>query len=204
MIKTQKEYETRLMITEEQYFFILFYYMNIQPNQHFLQITNHYFDTDELNLTKDQRMTLRVRIINDCKSELTLKIKGEDGDEEVTDGLSPKEQELLLEQNIFPYGQVRNRLMLLPYPLNKYHRFASLFNRRLEVEFEDHTLVIDKNTYNDEVDYNIEIESSIGIVHAKELLTEYANKFNLTLSKEKYIGKARRAITAALKKLNND
>ena len=65
MIKTQKEYETRLMLTEEQYFFIVTYYMNIQPNKHFLQITNHYYDTDELNLTKDQRMTLRVRIIND-------------------------------------------------------------------------------------------------------------------------------------------
>ena len=204
MIKTQKEYETRLMLTEEQYFFVVTYYMNIQPNKHFLQITNHYYDTDELNLTKDQRMTLRVRIINDVKSELTLKIKGEDGDEEVTDGLSPKEQELLLEQNIFPYGQVRNRLMLLPYPLNKYHRITSLFNRRLEIEFEDHILVVDKNTYEDEVDYNLEIESSVGIVHAKELLKEYANKFNLTLSKEKYIGKARRAITAALKKLNNN
>ena len=204
MIKTQKEYETRLMLTEEQYFFIVTYYMNIQPNKHFLQITNHYYDTDELNLTKDQRMTLRVRIINDVKSELTLKIKGEDGDEEVTDGLSPKEQELLLEQNIFPYGQVRNRLMLLPYPLNKYHRITSLFNIRLEIEFEDHILVVDKNTYEDEVDYNLEIESSVGIVHAKELLKEYAGKFNLTLSKEKYIGKARRAIAAALKKLNNN
>ena len=204
MIKTQKEYETRLMLTEEQYFFIVTYYMNIQPNKHFLQITNHYYDTDELNLTKDQRMTLRVRIINDVKSELTLKIKGEDGDEEVTDGLSPKEQELLLEQNIFPYGQVRNRLMLLPYPLNKYRRITSLFNRRLEIEFEDHILVVDKNTYEDEVDYNLEIESSVGIVHAKELLKEYVNKFDLTLSKEKYIGKARRAITVTLKKLNNN
>ena len=204
MIKTQKEYETRLMLTEEQYFFIVTYYMNIQPNQHFLQITNHYFDTDELNLTKDQRMTLRVRIINDVKSELTLKIKGVDGDEEVTDGLSPKEQELLLEQNIFPYGQVRNRLMLLPYPLDKYHRITSLYNRRLEIEFDDHTLVVDKNTYEDEIDYNLEIESKLGIDHAKELLIEYAKKFNLTLSKEKYIGKARRAIAAALKKLNNN
>ena len=203
MIKTQKEYETRLMLTEEQYFFIVTYYMNIQPNKHFLQNTNHYFDTDDLYL-RDHHMTLRVRIINDVKSELTLKIKGEDGDEEVTDGLSPKEQELLLEQNIFPYGQVRNRLMLLPYPLNKYHRITSLFNRRLEIEFEDHILVVDKNTYEDEVDYNLEIESSVGIVHAKELLKEYASKFDLTLSREKYIGKARRAITAALKKLNNN
>ena len=204
MIKTQKEYEERLMLTEEQYFFIVTYFMNIQPNKHFLQITNHYYDTDDLALTKDQRMTLRVRIINDVKSELTLKIKGQNGDDEITDGLTPKEQELLLEQNIFPYGQVRNRLMLLPYSLDKYHRITSLYNRRLEIEFDDYTLVIDKNTYEDEVDYNLEIESKVGIEQAKALLKEYASKFNLTLSKEKYIGKARRAITAALKKLNNN
>ena len=93
MIKTQKEYETRLMLTEEQYFFIVTYYMNIQPNKHFLQNTNHYFDTDDLYL-RDHHMTLRVRTINDVKSELTLKIKGRNGDDEITDGLSPKEQEL--------------------------------------------------------------------------------------------------------------
>ncbi|MBR5996752.1 MAG: CYTH domain-containing protein [Bacilli bacterium] len=203
MVNAQKEFETRLLISEEQYFFIVTYYMNIQPNKHFLQNANHYFDTDDLFL-RNQHMTLRVRIINDIKSELTLKIKGENGDDEITDGLTPKEQELLLEQNIFPYGQVRNRLMLLPYSLDKYHRIASLYNRRLEIEQEDHTLVIDKNTYGDIVDYNLEIESKIGIDHAKDLLKMYAEKFNLTLSKEKYIGKARRAIDEALKKLNND
>ena len=64
--------------------------------------------------------------------------------------------------------------------------------------------MVDKNTYEDEVDYNLEIESKLGIDHAKELLIEYAKKFNLTLSKEKYVGKARRAIAAALKKLNNN
>ena len=203
MIMSQKEYEIRLMLTEEQYFFIVTYYMNIEPNKHFLQNANHYYDTDDLFL-RGQHMTLRVRIINDVKSELTLKIKGDNGDEEITDGLAPKEQELLLEQNIFPYGQVRNRLMLLPYSLDKYHRIASLYNRRLEIEYEDHTLVIDKNTYGDIVDYNLEVESKIGIKHAKDTLKEYIEKFNLTVSKEKYVGKARRAIDEALKKLNND
>ena len=203
MIMSQKEYETRLMLTEEQYFFIVTYYMNIEPNKHFLQNANHYYDTDDLFL-RGQHMTLRVRIINDVKSELTLKIKGENGDEEITDGLAPKEQELLLEQNIFPYGQVRNRLMLLPYSLDKYHRIASLYNRRLEIEYEEHTLVIDKNTYGDIVDYNLEVESKIGIKHAKDTLKEYIDKFNLTVSKEKYVGKARRAIDEALKKLNNN
>ena len=193
-----KEYETRLMIDEERYLFIVTYFMNIYPNKHFLQNTNYYFDTDDLFL-RQKHITLRVRTINDIKSELTLKIKGENGDDEINDGLTPKEAELLVNQNIFPYGQVRNRLMLLPYSLDKYHRVAVLYNRRLEIEYEDYLLVIDKNTYGEVVDYNIEIESRVGIKHAKDVLKQYIEKFNLPVSKEKYVGKATRAIKEALK-----
>ena len=193
-----KEYETRLMIDEERYLFIVTYFMNIYPNKHFLQNTNYYFDTDDLFL-RQKHITLRVRTINDIKSELTLKIKGENGDDEINDGLTPKEAELLVNQNIFPYGQVRNRLMLLPYSLDKYHRVAVLYNRRLEIEYEDYLLVIDKNTYGEVVDYNIEIESQVGIKHAKDVLKQYIEKFNLPVSKEKYVGKATRAIKEALK-----
>ena len=199
MSNAQKEYEVRLMIDEEQYFFIVTYYMNIYPNKHFLQNTNYYYDTDDLAL-RSQHMTLRLRTINDIKSELTLKIKGENGDDEINDYLNGKEAELLIKSNIFPYGEVRNRLMLLPYSLDKYHNVATLFNRRLEIEFDDYLLVIDKNTYGEVVDYNIEIESKVGIKHANSVLKEYIEKFNLPVSKEKYRGKARRAIDEANKK----
>ena len=201
MSNIQKEFETRLMLNDEQYFFIVTYYMNIYPNKHFLQNTNTYYDTDDLYL-RSQGMTLRLRTINDVKSEFTLKIKGENGDEEINDGLTPKEAELLTNENVFPYGQVRNRLMLLPYSLDKYHSITSLYNRRLEIEFEDYLLVIDKNVYGDITDYNLEIESHIGIEHAKHVMKEYIEKFNLTVSKEKYRGKARRAIDEALKNRN--
>lgn len=196
-LKTQKEYEARLMLDEERYFFIVTYYMNITPNKHFIQNANYYFDTNDLFL-RSQHMTLRVRTINDVKSELTLKIKGDNGDDEINDRLTPQETELLINKSIFPYGQVRNRLMLLPYSLDKYHQIASLFNRRLEIEFDNYTLVIDKNTYGNVVDYNLEIESKVGIEHAKEVLKEYINKFNLKVSNEKYHGKATRAIDEAV------
>ena len=198
MNKNNKEYEARIMLDEERYFFIVTYYMNLYPNKHFLQNANFYFDTDDLYL-RSQHMTLRVRVINDVKSELTLKIKGEDGDEEINDGLTPRESDLSVNEGIFPCGQVRNRLMLLPYSLDKYHKITALYNRRLEIEFDDHLLVLDKNTYGDMLDYNLEIESKIGIKHAKDMLKSYIEKFNIPVSKEKYVGKARRAIDAAIK-----
>ena len=194
----EKEFEVRLMINEEQYFFIVTYFMNLYPNAHFLQNTNTYFDTDDLYL-RSQNITLRLRIINDTKSELTMKIKGEDGDSEINQGLLPKEQELLLDNGLFPYGEVRNQLMLLPYSLDKYHRLTTLYNRRLEIALEDYIFVVDKNSYGDVTDYNIEIESKKSIKHAQEILKQYIDQFSLTVSKEKYVGKARRAIDEALK-----
>ena len=198
MSKNQKEYEVRLMLDEERYFFIVTYYMNITPNKQFIQNANYYFDTADLYL-RHQHMTLRVRTINDVRSELTLKIKGENGDDEINDGLSPQETELLINKSIFPYGQVRNRLMALPYTLDKYHLIATLYNRRLEIECDDYLLVVDKNTYGDVVDYNLEIESKISIAHAKEILKQYIEKFGLKVSKERYHGKATRAIDQAVK-----
>lgn len=198
MSKNQKEYEVRLMLDEERYFFIVTYYMNITPNKQFIQNANYYFDTADLYL-RHQHMTLRVRTINDVRSELTLKIKGENGDDEINDGLSPQETELLINKSIFPYGQVRNRLMTLPYTLDKYHLIATLYNRRLEIECDNYLLVVDKNTYGDVVDYNLEIESKISIAHAKEILKQYIEKFGLKVSKERYHGKATRAIDQAVK-----
>ena len=201
MSNIQKEFETRLMLEEEQYFFIVTYFMNIYPNKHFLQNTNIYYDSDDLFL-RSQHITLRLRTINDVKSEFTLKIKDNDGDEEITDGLTPKEADLLKNDNLFPYGQVRNRLMLLPYSLDKYHVVATLYNRRLEIDFGDYLLVVDKNVYSDVTDYNLEIESKIDINHAKKVLKEYIAKFNLPVSNEKYRGKATRAIQEAFKNRN--
>ena len=57
-----------------------------------------------------------------------------------------------------------------------------------------HLLVIDKNTYSDIIDYNLEIETENDINLSKKILDKYINKFNLSLHKQKYLGKATRAI----------
>ena len=104
-------------------------------------------------------MTLRVRVINDLKSELTLKIKGNNGDQEINDDLLPKDMDALLKSNIFPNGNVKDYLLTLPKSLDSFKNIVSLYNRRLEIEEEDHLLVIDKNNYSDITDYNLEIEA---------------------------------------------
>ena len=194
-----KEFESRVMLTEEEYLNIVAFYMREYPNQHFLQNTNIYLDSEDLYLRRSH-ITLRIRIINDARCELTCKIKGEKGDQEINDDLTKKEKELLLQEGIFPDGMVKNHLLTLSYPLNAYHEIATLYNRRLEIKYDDHLLVIDKNTYGNAVDYNLEIEAKDNIDTANAKLSEYIKKFNLSLHKQKYIGKASRAILEATKK----
>ena len=199
MSNVGKEFESRIMLTNEEYLNVVSFYMKLYPNHHFLANNNDYFDTKDLFL-KNKHITLRVRTINDVRSELTLKIKGEQGDTEINDDISFKEKEILLKERVFPEGNVKRYLLSLPIPLSDYENIVSLYNRRLEIKYDDHLLVIDKNEYNDIIDYNLEIEAKDDIYQAKRLLNEYIKKFNLSLVNQKYYGKAHRAINSVIKK----
>lgn len=195
MSNIAKEFESRIMLTNDEYISVVSFFMKLYPNQHFLQNTNYYFDTDDFYL-KNQHITLRVRFINDVKCELTLKIKGSNGDQEINDSLTFKQFELLKNEGVFPIGNVRDYLLTHSLPLNAYKCLTSLYNLRLEIKQEDHLLVIDKNIYNDITDYNLEIETEDNVVHAQDVLSSYIKQFNLSLGAQKYKGKAHRALAS--------
>ena len=196
MSNVAKEFEARIMLTDDEYLSIVSFYMKLFPNKHFIQNTNIYYDSEDLFLRR-QGITFRHRIINDVSSELTIKIKGKDGDTEINDKLNIAQYNLLLNNKVFPDGEVKKYLSSLPYPISEYKVIATLYNRRLEIENEDHLLVIDKNTYGDIVDYNLEIEAKDSIDTANKRLKEYIEKFHLSSINQKYQGKATRAIMAA-------
>ena len=196
MSNSLHEYESRLMISEEQYFNIVSFYLSKRPYEKFIQNTNIYFETEDLALRREH-IVLRVRIINDNYVELTLKEKAQEGDIEINDTLNGNQIEQL-QEGYFPDGEVKNRLSLLACPLSSIKQVAKLNNRRLEIKEEDHLLVIDKNTYGDITDYNIEVEAD-NMKAAKDILIRYIEKFNLQNNDKKYAGKARRAIDEALK-----
>ena len=43
-----KEYESRVMITESDYFQIVSHFMRLHPNKQFLKIVNIYYDTPDV------------------------------------------------------------------------------------------------------------------------------------------------------------
>lgn len=196
MSNIAKEFESRIMLTNDEYLSIVSFYMKINPHQTFINNLNIYFDSDDLFL-KNNHTTLRIRIINGLKYELTVKIKGENGDTEINDDISRANADLLINKSIFPEGEVKNYLSKLSLSLNCYHRIASLTNIRLEIQNNNHLLVIDKNTYGNNVDYDLEIEAE-NINTANTVLNDYIKKFNLSLENKKYVGKAHRAIDAAI------
>ena len=194
-----KEYETRIMLTESEYFEMVSHFMRLHPNKQFLKNTNIYFDTEDLFLRKNH-ITFRIRIINDVKSEITIKIKGANGDDEINDSLTGKDVELFLKERYLPNGGVKSFLLSLPYTFDAYKEITTLYNVRLEIKEDDHLLVIDKNIYNDITDYNLEIETTDNIASARKWLNHYTKQFNLANRGQKYVGKAHRAIMSAIKK----
>ena len=199
MSNVTKEFESRIMLTESEYFEIVSHFMRLHPDKHFLKNTNIYLDTDDLFLRKNH-ITFRIRIINDIRCELTIKIKGLNGDDEINDSLNLKEVDMILKEHIYPDGNVKNYLLSLPYTFDKYKEITTLYNVRLEIKESDHLLVVDKNIYNNIVDYNLEIEAQDSIENAKKWLSYYIKQFNLANRGQKYVGKAHRAIMTALKK----
>ena len=199
MSNIRKEFESRIMLTENEYFMVVSHFMKSYPNSPFLQITNIYFDTKDLYL-KNNHMTLRLRITNDASYELTLKIKGSNGDDEINDTLTKRGYDLLANNNIFPEGNVRNYLLSLPYSLDNFQKITTLHNRRLEIPIDNYLIVLDRNSYSDVIDYNLEVESQDSINSANRVLTRYIDQFNLSLVGQKYSGKSHRAIARATNK----
>ena len=91
--KVSMEYEARVMIDEKTYHLFKEAKIKESLSYHYIKNENIYFDNDDLYLTH-HHMVLRIRTIDDKNHELTLKIKGENGDIEITSPLGEKENKL--------------------------------------------------------------------------------------------------------------
>ena len=189
--KVSMEYEARVMISESEYLKIKEEYLNIGRICREFTNKNTYFDSPDLYLTH-HHMVLRIREIDGLEKELTLKVKGEDGDIEITHNIeSEEEYQKLLSGNISNLD-IEKEISSRGGDIKSLGVITTLTTERVEVEFDDHLLVIDKNFYNNKVDFNLEVES-ISRELAKEYLEKVINKYGIAYKKD-YISKSRRAI----------
>ena len=185
------EYEARAMISENQYRDIYAYFSNANQKKNEFINLNTYFDYDDLFLT-NHHMVLRTRKIDENNYELTLKIKGDNGDEEFNHLLSKKEYGKMKDDVSIPNSIVLDKLKENNIDISKLKFITDLRTDRLEVYYNNCIVVIDKNYYRNRVDYNVEVESNSKDA-AISLLNQYFNQFGVTYKKG-YISKSRRAI----------
>ncbi len=167
------ECEERVMITFEQYQALLAAYMAIDPNFKILNIENTYLDDDSLSIKKSGMM-LRKRETNG-HFELTLKIKGQDGETEINETPDNHPE---IDKN-------------LPINYKDCRPIASLRTNRVEAKENDYLVVIDQNIYNGIIDYDLEAEAS-SMKRAKEAILNICERFKLEYKKG-YTSKSSRA-----------
>ena len=189
--KVSMDYEARVMINESEYLKIKEEYLNIGRICREFTNKNTYFDSPDLYLTH-HHMVLRIREIDGLEKELTLKVKGEDGDIEITHNIeSEEEYQKLLSGNISNL-EIEKEISSRGGDIKSLGVITTLTTERVEVEFDDHLLVIDKNFYNNKIDFNLEVESTSREL-AKEYLEKVISKYGIAYKKD-YISKSRRAI----------
>lgn len=183
--KISIEYESRVMIEESTYLKIVDDYTQKYSHYDFTNI-NYYYDTPDYYLLHHS-MVLRKRVVNN-DAELTLKIKGNNGDKEIT-SLVNKDidniDELLSER-------IRDVLLINKVKIHNLKLITVLKTERIEIKINDYLFVIDKNYYNNKVDYNLEVEAT-SKKEAERYLAKIIKKYAIK-DDGKYISKSRRAM----------
>ena len=175
------EYEERVLIKEADYLKIL---EDIKrDNVPFISsyIENIYLDSDD-HFIKENKMAFRIRTINHKEQELTLKRKNKDN--------SCVEINETLDKHPLIDKALNNRF-------SEFHEIARLATERVEVQYDDYLLVVDKNYYHGIIDFDIEIEAN-SQQKALEIIKNYCKKYDLTY-KPDYKSKSHRAIEQAKK-----
>lgn len=185
------ECEARALVSEEQYKAIFEYYSKVSNPKKYITNINTYFDCEDLYLT-EHHIVLRARSISDKEYELTLKIKGENGDIEINHLLTLDEYEEFKKSIDIPSKDIKDKLIEYNVDLGRLKLITELKTDRLEVKYDDHLVVIDKNYYRGKIDFNVEIEAN-DKKSALKYLNFHFKDFGVTYKKG-YISKSRRAI----------
>lgn len=190
MASNNIEIEAKVLLSEEDYRKVVSY---LQLSGETISQTNYYLDSAERTL-KHYGMILRIR---EVKGQFTLTMKAP-----MAEGLLEKNQILtgpiaqkLIDENIFPEGDIKDFLDVLHIPVSSLKILAQLTTEREEMDYRDTVIDVSKNTYFGKVDYELECDSDSALKSQetlKALCAEIGVPFVLNdLSKET------RAINAA-------
>ena len=155
---TNIEIEAKALIKEEDYNKLIKEFEN--ENAFFFDQTNYYVETKNFDLKK-LGVGLRVRSIND-KFVLTLKAPMSEGLLEKEENISEDQFVMFEKKNIFPECSLKDFIIMLGFDIKKLKIMAKLRTHRTQLELDEgkHILCIDRNEYNNLVDYELELEGN--------------------------------------------
>jgi uncharacterized protein YjbK len=159
------EFKTLLTATE---FSHAVSYFHLKETDFFTQ-NNYYFDSADFQL-REKRFGLRVRTLAN-NAEITLKIPAADGLLEINDSLSVETaQQIVATQTLLDHGNVYSKLKSLGIDKDNLHLIGSLTTKRAEKKLPQGLLALDESWYNQEHDFELELEVADAIVGRKEFL----------------------------------
>ena len=176
------EYEERVLISKDDYGKVIADVKLLGKDLRYLKIGNIYLDNGD-SLIKNNRWMLRIRTTNGANQELTLKIK------------NPDNSTIEINETLDSHPEIEKQL---GQSLKDYKEVTRLKTDRIEVQYEDYLLVIDKNDYSGIVDFDLEIESD-NQAKSKKIIEFYCEKYGL-LYDSHYKTKSHRAFEALDKK----
>lgn len=148
----QLEIEYKTLLTEREYLTLLPDFEMISP----IQQTNYYIDSPD-GAVKKARMSLRIRTF-ETAAEMTLKVPQAVGNLEYNQELTLADSQKLLKEFILPAGQIHDLLTEAGIALESLIVLGSLTTLRYEMETTIGLMALDKNTYADQLDYELEVE----------------------------------------------
>ncbi len=146
------EIEAKALVSEKEYLSLVALF----PSHPAYTQTNYYIDTQDRLLAKEG-IALRIRERDD-RFELTLKTPLSEGKLEKNALISREEFDAFLLKGIFPKGDTARFLTMLDFNVEDLRILTSLKTKRVDIEYENGLLSLDKNTYSGITDYEIEFE----------------------------------------------
>ncbi len=161
-MSTNIEIEAKALVNEKDFNKFVKHFSKTN-NKSYVQV-NYYIDDVDLSLA-NHGISLRVRKKKD-EYELTLKTPLSEGLLEKNQNLKQIDFDLLQKNKKFPDGDIKRFLTMLGMDISIMRIMTSLTTTRIDIEYKDGLLSLDRNEYNKKKDFEIEYEynSEVGAV----------------------------------------
>ena len=186
------EIEAKVLLSKKDYERLL---ANIPFNPQVKVQENYFLDSEDRELKK-YGMLVRLRR-REGRNKLTMKAPLSEGLLDKSQMLTDEETNALLENNIFPRGDILDFLEILHIDSSRFQVLAELTTERYEGIYEGFEINISKNIYSGTVDYELECDSDSAF-NSQNPLRSLCDHFDIKYEPN-VLSKETRAINAAQK-----